>query len=665
MKRLPVLPALVLAAGGANTATALELGEIEVQSKLGQPLRASIAYALAPSEAIANTCISLAPAASANGMPAVTNARIAVSQGQIVLTGETPIREPLVSARLVINCNYTPRIARDYMLFLDPAGMPETAQQAVVTTAAPVRPAARPQPSPRPVVAQTPVAVGSTYRVQVGDSLSAIAQRLDDRQVGLWQAVNAIFMANPDAFIDGDINRLKAGALLAIPEGTALGGVTAPGTESASPATAAIEPPAPAVTTSLDAATIDATGGSEPVADAAADDTAFLEPASDADAFISVLDPEGETAADATPAALVDTAASAAPADVPDVADVTDAAADDALPVAEPVAGSSSTVWWTLGGALLVVGGLLLFRRRKAGEEPEPIVTAPVSRAPRHLEIDNSIEVEILDAAGAAEMLDADGLDYDLSDDSPTEENLALDANLFEGSGLAESDDAGKADFGFAETTDLDLELTEEAAHEPSETPTDMLPAPNRETGSILESEVLPEEDDYNMSVLMDVTKMPSPEEATERDLKAVVVDVEDKTLNEEGYTLNKEVDYHILEQDYEDELTATQALNREIERAAAELAADLEDEVTVESETLSGEETAALPISSIAELDVTAEMHAGNDDLSATDTLDTAGMSETITTEIAHAGQSTDDPAFDDETAEMDIRPKKVDSAS
>ena len=53
--------------------------------------------------------------------------------------------------------------------------------------------------------------------MRVGDTLSNIASRIDNRPVGLWQAVDVLFNANPDAFIDGDLNKLKAGSLLTIP----------------------------------------------------------------------------------------------------------------------------------------------------------------------------------------------------------------------------------------------------------------------------------------------------------------------------------------------------------------------------------------------------------------------------------------------------------------
>ena len=68
-------------------------------------------------------------------------------------------------------------------------------------------------------------------------------------------------------------------------------------------------------------------------------------------------------------------------------------------------------------------------------------------------------------------------------------------------------------------------------------------------------------------------------------------------------YTLNKDVDYQILEQDYEDELTATQALNKEIEEAARTLVERMDD---VDA---SGDETVEMPAS--ADPEITAELTA------------------------------------------------------
>ena len=66
---------------------------------------------------------------------------------------------------------------------------------------------------------------------------------------------------------------------------------------------------------------------------------------------------------------------------------------------------------------------------------------------------------------------------------------------------------------------------------------------------------------------------------STTRDLQAVLVDtdVHDADATNEQ-TVTKNVDYHILEQDYEDELTATQVLNQEIEEAARLLAKQMDE---------------------------------------------------------------------------------------
>ena len=72
-------------------------------------------------------------------------------------------------------------------------------------------------------------------------------------------------------------------------------------------------------------------------------------------------------------------------------------------------------------------------------------------------------------------------------------------------------------------------------------------------------------------------------------------------------YALSQEVDYKILEQDYQDELTATQRLNEEIRKAAETLATSMED---------NEEDTREMSMATVFELDVTAQMPSQNDDL-------------------------------------------------
>ena len=220
---MAVLPALVAAGGGLaiGSAAALELGEIQVQSTLGQPLRASIAYALSPNEIIDDRCVAIGRAG--RDLPGLHNASVRVSKGVISITGAAPVMEPMLSANIVVDCPYSAHVSRNYLLFINPQERPVTVARqsspAAVTAATPT--ARRTAPAPRPVPATTPVAQGSRYQVQPGDSLSGIVRRLDTPGVSSSGAMAAILDANPGAFINGDPDRLKAGSWLDVPSFTA------------------------------------------------------------------------------------------------------------------------------------------------------------------------------------------------------------------------------------------------------------------------------------------------------------------------------------------------------------------------------------------------------------------------------------------------------------
>ena len=129
----------LVAVGGslvALPAAALELGEAQINSSLGQALRVSIAYALAPNETLANTCVSTQVGQPGGGMPRASSSRISVANGMISITGTTVVREPILSMRVNIHCPYAAQLSRDYTLFVDPSGISAqaTTAQAAVTT---------------------------------------------------------------------------------------------------------------------------------------------------------------------------------------------------------------------------------------------------------------------------------------------------------------------------------------------------------------------------------------------------------------------------------------------------------------------------------------------------------------------------------------------------
>ena len=625
MSRKAVLPALVAVGGGLVTipAGALELGELEVQSKLGQPLRASIAYALGPNEIIDSYCVSIQSSSGGGKLADSTTATVSAANGVISLTGRSVILEPLMLANVVVNCPYTPHVSRNYTMFVDPVDM-QTAVAAAEQLATAAQPAVAPATTQTVAIERrapatlTAIEQGVQYRVQPGDSLSRIAQRLQDRQVGLSAAMNVIFVANADAFINNDPNRLKAGSLLLIPS-LAGNEITPLSFTSGDSEQAATEPPVTTVAVTDTIVETNVYDGAETIDTSVADEPASTAPV--------------EAVFEAAPAAVSGDASStydSAYADLQPGDVVIDTTVEPLRPAASPSVAAPRVIrspatkepswnWllWLAAGGMAIVTGVLMFGQRLR----ERFGSSPVgarAQMPRQQSVQGTPRVApiaISDSEISVEEIKPvyDDIDFDLSDDSPTEENLALDADLVIGTGLDESTDVDvNQDFGFAATTDLDLELPLKSMREDESPETDILPPLERTQQEIVvDSEILPDDSQYNMSVIIDATKMPDPAEVTERDLKAVPVEDNGQTLISDNYSINKEVDFETLEKDYEDELTATHALNMEIEKAAAELTVRMDDD-----EAPDGETSVEMQLANLSDLDMTANLEAQNDDV-------------------------------------------------
>jgi hypothetical protein len=686
-----LLPLVALGGGLAATpAAALELGDIAVHSNLGQPLRASIAYALAPNEMLSNTCLSISAGPTTSGLPGIGASSVRITERAIMITGRSPIREPMLAARVTIDCPYTPNLSREYMLLVDPADMvaPQTAAPA------PDVPVARPEAAPvsqpvaetpaqrapvsetptqrapvstaparRAPVSSAPIGQSTRYQVQPGDSLSEIVARIENRSVKLWPAVDMVFAANPDAFIDNDPNKLKAGSWLEIPS---LDG-TAPVVSAAAPEP--VSTPSQAETPVVDAVTPEQ--ASAPDADTAAAVEGFVE------AYESAAsDDAGRVAEEPV---VTDSTADLMPGDT--IAEVPAPQAEQTVVIPDtelegpqttssspnvPTAivstgsrsESTSALMWLVGGGLALILALLLFGRRirdrLSGESDAEAFRARYDDEP----VEGTDDV---DSEAAA--LYESAMHFDIDDDSPTDENVALEADLEVGAGLEEGEMAVAHDFGFAQTTELDIEVPLESVAEAVDTSASMIePISGLDLDSILDSEVLPGtgDDQKDQSVItetLETVKMKTPDEdETAPNLEAI------DPLNPPdlgSITLEQEQGLSMLERDYEDELTATQALNREIERAAAQLKGDLD---TGDA----GEETAELSLASVTEIDPTVEMRRkGADD---TVKIETAQESSDDTAAVTVNIPSDDDTsrmpvANDDDTVAMDIESGKVDT--
>lgn len=248
---------LLLHTGGAS---ALSLGRLTVQSALGEALRAEIDITnMSPDEAASLRTTLASPeafrAAGVDFNPVLTGAQLSLARrpdgrAYIRVTGERSVSEPFVD--VIIDFAWSSgRLQRAYTLLIDPpitkpvAPPPAAATTAPVMAAAPVqttpvapppaaarasRPAA-PPPAPKPMAPPPPSPPSASdssdsYKVRAGDTLSSIASGHPRSGVSLDQMLVSLYRGNPQAFIDSNMNRLKSGVVLNVPDSSAAKDVT-------------------------------------------------------------------------------------------------------------------------------------------------------------------------------------------------------------------------------------------------------------------------------------------------------------------------------------------------------------------------------------------------------------------------------------------------------
>jgi pilus assembly protein FimV len=227
-------------------AHAAGLGRLTVQSALGQPLRAEIEIVslqpgeedslqarLATQEAFRSAGIELS--GSLIGLQFAIDKR--GGRPVIRLTTAQPVNEPFLDLLVELSWN-TGRLVREYTFLIDPAeykGPPvAAAKPAPAPIARPSAPEAVPlKPAPRgtaPAAAPSPAAPSagaSQHEVRKGDTLGAIARQNLPAGVTLNQMLIALYRANEGAFIKGNINLVRTGRILNIPDREAIAAVGA------------------------------------------------------------------------------------------------------------------------------------------------------------------------------------------------------------------------------------------------------------------------------------------------------------------------------------------------------------------------------------------------------------------------------------------------------
>jgi len=253
----------LLLALASSSAMALGLGDIRVLSKPGQPLLAEIPVISADPSELENLRVALAsPATFArvgleppSGLVSELQfelTRNAQGRAVVRVSSHAPVATP--SLNFLIEADWGQgRLVREYSALVDapnsaaavaepeivaPAGamsnaiIREPAPQAAPVAATPPRraePAAPSRPAgPRAAPAAPVAAADGSVTVQRGQTLSQIAGALAREQgINRDQAMIALLRANPDAFIRGNVNLLKQGAVLRTPGADALAQIDA------------------------------------------------------------------------------------------------------------------------------------------------------------------------------------------------------------------------------------------------------------------------------------------------------------------------------------------------------------------------------------------------------------------------------------------------------
>ncbi|MDF3863966.1 FimV/HubP family polar landmark protein [Pseudomonas denitrificans (nom. rej.)] len=221
------LATAVAAAFMPGMAGALELGDISSRAALGQNLSANIDLRGVADLSSEEVVVSLASADDFERLGVDRNVVASGlkftpdvgrnGRGVIHVSSSKPIREPYVNFVLQVVWPQG-RLVREFTLLLDPptyVASPVT-PPAIAPVAAVRAPQVQPlAPSVAPSVANSPA---GSYRIQRNDALWDIASRnRPSSSVSVMQTMAAMQRMNPDAFVDGNINRLKVGQVLRLP----------------------------------------------------------------------------------------------------------------------------------------------------------------------------------------------------------------------------------------------------------------------------------------------------------------------------------------------------------------------------------------------------------------------------------------------------------------
>lgn len=251
VKALGVIVALSL----SGAACAVGLGGISVSTALGEPLKAEVELAAVGKSDKNNMSARLASPdefkrAGLDYPSSLPKLKFQIEERAngtpyIKVTSAQPVNEPFVSLLLELTWP-SGSLLREYTFLLDPPGFKpeqpkatevhplepnaasatETKTEAAKEEPLPMRAAApmdekafvEPANASRKPAEKSNVASG-TIKVKRGDTLSKIARDTKSPDISLERMLVAMYRANEDVFDDRNMNRLRTGKILRVPEG--------------------------------------------------------------------------------------------------------------------------------------------------------------------------------------------------------------------------------------------------------------------------------------------------------------------------------------------------------------------------------------------------------------------------------------------------------------
>lgn len=236
-------------------AYAAGLGKMTVLSPLGQALRAELDITAAREELSSMTARVASPEAFRQAgleyVPALAAIRCTIDkrpdgQPYVRVSTDRPVNDPFLAVLVELTWS-SGRMVREYTLLLDPPDVFTKSAAAPITAPEAARPAATPAVAPVPkaraaapvaerppkakpqaaAAAPQPATEGATRVVRSGDTLTKIAAATKPEGISLDQMLVALFQRNQDAFAGGNMNRLRAGRILAIPDAATASSISA------------------------------------------------------------------------------------------------------------------------------------------------------------------------------------------------------------------------------------------------------------------------------------------------------------------------------------------------------------------------------------------------------------------------------------------------------